>query len=80
MTNETNPDVVIVTTWTDQNKQIPELTEYSWGFASRYVLVRTEYDVTSARLEGKTKDKLFWYPTMIDEQIDDVIDWMDIPK
>ena len=70
-----------VTTWTDQNNQIPEVVKYDWGYASRYVLVKfDEGEIVSARLEGETSDNLFWYSPLFDDQISDVTEWMDIPK
>lgn len=75
-----DPSITRINVWTDQEELIPDLEEHSWGFASRYVLVRTDDDlVINARLEGKTKDRLFWYSPAFDDQIDGVIDWMDIP-
>lgn len=70
-----------VTTWTDQNKQIPEVIKTDWGYASRYVLVKfDECEIVRARLEGGKEDNLFWYSQLFDDQISDVTEWMDIPK
>lgn len=70
-----------VTTWTDQNKQIPEVVKTDLGYTSRYVLVKfDEGEIVKARLEGDTEDNLFWYSPLFDDQISDVTEWMDVPK
>lgn len=67
--------------WIKEEIESPKVEKTDFGFASRYVLVRlSDGGICNARLEGNTEDNLFWYSPMSGDQIDDVIEWVEIPE